>query len=192
MTTEERLEALEQGLARTKKRTQWLLAGSILVLAGSIVLCGKAAGTSEAQAQPARGTPKEIRANEFIVVDENGKTRARLGASKDGTVLVMYDENSTGRTWLGAGKNKDDKPGLFLCDDNGAVRAALAVPKEGPGLALSDKDGTVRAWLAADKDSTGLALCDKNGKLRAWLTPDKDNARLGLLSENGKAIWQAP
>lgn len=192
MTTEERLEMLERELARTKKRTRWLLAGTILVLVGGIVLCGKAAGTSEAQAQPAGGAVKEVRANEFIVVDENGKTRARLGASKDGTVLVMYDENGTGRTWLGAGKYKDDKPGLFLCDDNGEVRAALAVPKEGPGLVMSDKDGTVRAWLAADKDSTGLALCDKNGKLRAWLTTDKDNAGLSLLNEKGKTIWQAP
>jgi len=98
MTTEERLEMLERELARTKKRTRWLLAGTILVLVGGIVLCGKSAGTSEAQAQPAGGAVKEVRANEFIVVDENGKTRAAMGVMKGGPALDFYDTEDK-KTW---------------------------------------------------------------------------------------------
>jgi len=36
--------------------------------------------------------PKVIRANEFILEDENGVTRAVLSALKDGPNLVLYDE----------------------------------------------------------------------------------------------------
>ena len=68
----------------------------------------------------ANSEPKVIRANQFVLEDDNGKTRAVLDVGKDGV------------------------PGLYLYDDNGTPRAMLGVSKGGSVLALCDKNG--RGW----------------------------------------------
>ena len=37
---------------------------------------------------------KEVRANRFILEDENGKPRAELSMEKDGPCLHLFDKNS--------------------------------------------------------------------------------------------------
>ena len=77
MGTEERLEKLEQALLAEKRRNRWLLAvvglGVVGVLAWTLTTT-----TSTAQAQGANIGPKEIRATQFILEDENEKLRAGL------------------------------------------------------------------------------------------------------------------
>ena len=96
---EERLETVERELATSRRRARrlWItlgLAGLVCTLVWSF-----AATSGAAQAQ---GAGKVIRANAFIVEDENGVARAELGASKEGPGLVMTDENGKTRAWLGA------------------------------------------------------------------------------------------
>ena len=127
MTTDERLEMLARELARAKRRTRWVLLTAILAAGAFGVAWGF--GRERLAAQAASGVAKEVRANKFVVVDENGKTRAVLVAGKDGV-------------------------GLALNDENGKVRAELPVFKDGPALSLKDEKGKTRAHLGTSKTST--------------------------------------
>ena len=84
---------------------------------------------------PEGKTHNEVRARRFVLVDENGKTRATLNVDKAG-------------------------PGLNLYDENEKIRASLSVMKGGPCLCLYDKLGkrdapcwawtrTGRGWLTS-------------------------------------------
>jgi hypothetical protein len=77
---------------------------------GMFALAWATIGTAgKAQAQVMGPAKKVIRANEFVLEDENGKARAGLAAFKDG-------------------------PGLGLSDAKGTPRAGLAAFKDGPVL----------------------------------------------------------
>jgi hypothetical protein len=165
MTTDERIENLEKGLASARRLNRWLLAAVGLAL-GVWILAGTF-GPTMAAAPAGGGVAKEIRANSFVVEDANGKVRLMLVALKEGPGLSLFDENGNLRVALVATK---DGPGLRLYDENGKDRAALAAPKIGPGLSLWDENGKVRAVLAAPKIGPGLSLFD----------------------ENQRPIWQAP
>ena len=118
MTIEERLENMERELGRVKRRNRWLL-GAILLVAGGLIVPGMFETTAvRARAQGVK-TAKEIRANKFVLEDENGKRRAELGVFEDGPRLTMYDKN--GKPRAGPGVLKDG-PSLVLGDENGKIR----------------------------------------------------------------------
>jgi len=117
MSIEERLENMERELGRVKE-----------VLARSQVA----------------GTAREIRANGFVLEDENGKLRAALSMLKNG-------------------------PSLMLLDENGSLRGGLGVTKDGSGLALYDENSNTRVALSVEKDGPSLTLVDENGKV-IWST----------------------
>jgi hypothetical protein len=162
MDTEARLEKLERALLAEKHRNRWLLAAVGLGVVGVALAWTLANTTATAQAQGANIGLKVIRANQFILEDENGKTRAVLSVSKEGPALVLFDETGKPRAGLDAGK---DGPGLGLADETGKFRAMLAVDKDGPRLVLFDETGKRRAGLAVNKDGPGLGLYDETGKV---------------------------
>ena len=59
---------------------------------------------------------KVMRANQFILEDEDGTVRAALTVDTDG-------------------------PQLILCDGTGVIRARLTVDDDGPQLRLTDETG---------------------------------------------------
>jgi len=77
---EVRLERLERALLTEKRRNRWLLAAGGLAAVGCILawVVGNTATTAQAQGS------KVVRANEFILEDQNGKTRAMLASPKMG------------------------------------------------------------------------------------------------------------
>ena len=122
-----------------------------------------------AQAQGPNDEPKVIRANQFILEDDNGKTRAVLDVGKDGV------------------------PGFYLYDENATPRAMLGVTNYGAMLALCDKNGKTVASLAVSDDGTSLRLSDDNGKPRLRVDVGKDGVPgLTLLYANGVKIWSKP
>ena len=151
---EERLERLERALRTAKRRSRWLLAAGGLAAVGCFLawVVGNTATTAQAHG------PKVIRANQFILEDETGKTRAMLTVDKDGPRLCLDDQNGKCRATLHMAK---DGPSLRLFDESDKPRV---------GLAISDESGKVRAGLAVTKAGSGLVLSDESGKV-IWSRP---------------------
>ena len=160
MDTEKRLEKLERELFAEKRRNRWLLAAVGLGLVG--VGLAWTLATTTATAQGASIGPKVIRANQFILEDETGTTRAALQVGKGGSGLSLYDENGKLRAMVGVVK---DGPGLTLFDENGKRRVMLGEYKNGPILGLFDENGKGRVSLDVTKNGPGLELFDENGKV---------------------------
>jgi hypothetical protein len=81
MTTEERLEKLEWGLNRAKRINRWLLASIGLCFVVMVVV-----GLLGLAATPAQATwekPKKVHAANYVLEDNNGKTRAQFFMSED-------------------------------------------------------------------------------------------------------------
>ena len=60
--------------------------------------------------------PKAIRANDFVLEDEDGTPRVLLAVGKKGLLLALVDENGQVRATLGVGTSGR---GLFLFDETG-------------------------------------------------------------------------
>jgi len=162
MTTDKRIEKMEGQLARMRWFNRCLIACIGLSLGGWFIW--KSFGPETAWA---KSVVKEIRANKFILEDENGKIRAGLYINSDGPQFRLWDENGKPRATMSVFK---DGPGLRLFDENGKPRAGLVVFMDGPGLRLFDENGKPRAKLGLSTDGTGLVLYDENGKV-SWSAP---------------------
>ena len=158
MTTEERLAKVERELGRARRRSRWLLAALALGLGVLALVWASAASAPKAEAQGAAGG-NEIRANRFVVVDENGEERATLGMVGDGPLLRLLDEKGMARAILSESKEMEPivlggvvrlRAGgttLSLHDDTGRGRLLLKVYKDGPRMSLSDEQGKT-IWSA--------------------------------------------
>jgi len=167
MTLEERIETLERELASAKHRNRWALAVGAAAIVGLAWAGAWITAVPSAQAQGAGAASNVVRANAFIVEDEDGKPRAMIAATKDGPGLGMYDEN-------------------------GKTRAGILVTKHGPALDMYDENGKPRAAIGVTKDGPRLRMFDENGKPRAAIGVTKNGPVLGMFNENGKVIWGAP
>ena len=99
----------------TKQQYSVLL--GIALLAGSIggLLSNYFGTPPPVLAQQDPSAPRRITAEEFRVVDSQGRTRARLGLSRNGKVhLQLYDENETMRIQL---RGTAAKPTVILTSD---------------------------------------------------------------------------
>ena len=201
MTTDERIENLEKGLASARRLNRWLLAAVGLAL-GVWILAGTL-GPATAAAPGSGGAVKEVRANRFVVEDENGNVRASLGMVKEtvqsevpgvvysGPRLELFAENGKVRarldvTTCNLGRPKDE-PRLTLFDDNDKTRVTLAsINTVGPTLSLHDAAGHIRATLDVDAAWSGLTLRDAADKDRIVLSMDGTGARLVMNDDAGK------
>ena len=181
MTTEKRLEKLERELSRANRLNRWLLAGVGLCL--GIGLVAWAFGPTVATAQPAGAALKVVRANQFVLEDETGKTRARLRMSRSGPELVLCDEKGNPRAELSVDK---DRPRLALLDEDGKGRAVLSVSKGGASVSLSDEKGKTRASLVVLKGGPSVNLDDEKGNTRVSLVVLKGGPSVTLADEKGK------
>ena len=128
MGIEERLERLEKQNRRMK-----LVGGSVLVVAAALIVM--------ACASPA---PKALEGEELIIRDSDGKRRATIGVTEDGSLLFFDDERGKRRAVLGVTKAG---PILALFDEK--LRSQFGFTKldvmeaYGTHLFLSDEKGTV-------------------------------------------------
>ena len=203
MTTDERLEKAEGQLARLKWINRCLIGCIVLSLGVWFVL--KTFAPERAWAQSGA---KEIRANKFVLEDENGKpcatlgyiedkgpalllldknddVRAALGLTPDGSGLELIDENHKPRVRVAVDK---DKPSLSLHDGNGKERASLMVGMQGPYLTLYDENAKLRADLAVSEGGSSLVLMDANGEERATLGENEQGYGLALSDANGEGV----
>ncbi len=176
-TTEERIEKLERELAEMKAELMKVQ------------------------------TQEIVKAKEFIVVDDQGKTRVKLNVSAvEGPGLWIYDENAKIRAMLGGA----DDVGLALLDENqnpqilmhgehlslgdpGGSNIKLTATDKGAELSMRDETSQERIILKAAKEAVEVCLCD-NGplKMRGRFVATDDETELGLYDGDGDMVWSAP
>ena len=115
MTTEERLAKVERELRRVKRWSGWLLVGLALALGVSVLVA--IFGPEKAGLQFGASVVNKVRTRRVVLVDDEGRERARLAMTEDGG------------------------PGLALFDQAGEKRAALGVDADGPKIVLFDPAG---------------------------------------------------
>jgi hypothetical protein len=143
----QRLEALERQNRRIKG-----VGAAVIAIAASLLLMG--------QARP----PRRIEANQFVLVDSNGKARS------------MWTVESGG---LNAGR-----AALDFYDDRGIIEGAIASSSGGASLMLSGKSGTSIYF----PNSIGMTSRDNNAKLDLSVS---DAASIKLTRDHN-VIWKAP
>jgi hypothetical protein len=135
----EQIQSLEVRLNRMERenrRLRWLLLG----LPAIALLIG-------AQAQKAVWKGKTVVAEEFILADPDGKTRASLMMLKDGAHLVLQDQDGKARVRLAA--NPDGAgPLLYLyTKDEKAALAAGQSKDNGIGFVEFYDDGKIKGGV---------------------------------------------
>jgi hypothetical protein len=133
MTTEQRLDMLENELKRAK-----VFIGCLLGTFVSALIIGTV-GAASTEWPKLIGANKII-ANSFFLKNEEGKTTALLTTDEKGPSLNLFDENGKTRILLNV---TEGQPSLILSDENGKLRAALGYTKSGPSLLLFDENGSV-------------------------------------------------
>jgi hypothetical protein len=140
----ERLQNLEKQ-NRSLKRAF----GLVFVVLASFAVMGMAAKR------------RSVQANEFILRDSNGITRAALRMGSTGPRLLFYDENGkAARVLLGV---LGSGPALGLYDKNGRTRVSLAVTSNGANLTFNDNDEKLRAELGMLDGGPNLMFLNPDG-----------------------------
>jgi hypothetical protein len=189
ISTEERLEKLERNLTRAKRdNRRMIVVGVGIVLGALALLVVWGSPVSVAQAQENAADKKVIRAQEFVLVDEQDKPRAMLTISEDEPAMSLHDDRGEIRAMLGVTK---DRSFLRLYDERGEPRAGMDVAEDGPRLKLFDEQGNGHTVLIVDKDGPSLIMYDEKGEGGAMLTVLKVGSRL-VMFEQGEIIWRAP
>jgi hypothetical protein len=94
--------------------------------------------------------PSVSTAEEFRLVDGQGRLRALLAFSADGEpYLALLDQHENRKVWLGLSKES----GLAIRDIDGKTRLVLSLDGEGePTLVLSDRQQNTRALSTVDQN----------------------------------------
>ena len=136
------------------------------VLSSQLLMGQPAHADNKAKAQ------KIIEAEEFRVVDKDGRKRAQLMLTDLGSpALLLRDENEVIR--LHVQLVPKGFPVLWFRDANGLLKASLALlPRGDVLLTLGAKESIVKenaAEIFVGKSGANLSLYDGNGKLRTVL-----------------------
>jgi hypothetical protein len=117
-----------------------------MVLASLIagVMGGVAASFIMGTPSIAQQSDEIVRAQQFQLIDAQGRTRARLGFSADAQpYLQLSDENETRGVWIGIAR----ETGVSVRDADGRTLLVLSVDDRGnPSLIVSDRDRNTRAF----------------------------------------------
>lgn len=147
--------------------------GLVLVVAGPFLeIAGCAAAhrlTEDSRNAAYARAPAMVMAQNFVLVDAQGRPLVQLSAASDGAGLVVLDQRGKPRAAVIV--TKTGEPGIKLYDTNGAVRAAIEVSTDDQaGLALYDPKGHARAALVSKATGeSSLVLLDETGKQVASL-----------------------
>lgn len=155
-------------------------------------------------------TQTEISARDFVLVDRDGKRRARLMVSEHDTAsLELYDGKGASRAQLGvlsdgttvfSFSDQNGKPSMLLnasakntgatlafVNPDGALRAELGMEGGDPELVLNDHAGKRLMRIDIESDQPAFALYDQQGIWRTLMTLNQDGTpELGLADADAK------
>ncbi|MCD6600120.1 MAG: hypothetical protein J7L19_06090 [Dehalococcoidia bacterium] len=200
------------------KRRQYLLLVGLTIIAG---LVGGAVSNQVFMARPALAQGKKqyekvITAEQFLVVDKDGKTRAIVGHPKDvhGIGIWLYDENgmrcgtfsATETPMLSFWTEKGPSAGKLLLTPTlislDSHKSTLSLAIIGSFARMSVEFGKLSSSIMASPLGAHLDFYDPDGKLRSRLmTADIGLTSTGKASfmpffamydKDGHIIWFAP
>jgi len=137
----------------------------------------------------------EVSTRRLTIVDDQGRVRATLGPTPDGSVeLRLFDADDRTRVELAVAAN--GAASLTLRDPDGEMRSCLAVGTAGDtrlhlhgaaAVSLHDLEGQARALLGLDEHSgmATLSYVDADGGSCVLLTEDASGGRLHLFQRDG-------
>jgi hypothetical protein len=169
----ERLERVERSVRRY--RAALGIAGLLL----AVGLLSTSGFFATGHARASTSAPAQIVARSFVLVDANGRTRAKLWIDPRGPALALYDKAENPRVGLYVAEHG---PTLQLDDKAGKARVGLYVAEHGPTLQLYDKAEKIRAVLGTtelEKTATGS-------------TETRAESSLVLFNQRGRVLWEAP
>jgi hypothetical protein len=119
---------------------------------------------------PKPAVPKELKAESFVLVDGQGKTRGELSFNKDGSPQFLLNDTA-GKSMVKLFINKDSESIGIFADKTGTTRVGIAVDGAAhPHVLLSDKGGKPRMQLAvSDQGAPSLICIDINGYMNAGI-----------------------
>jgi hypothetical protein len=147
---------------RTARVLPWVVSGLLLVCLAFLAGQGRPASSS----QPTLRDAGELRAQSFVVVDGDGKERARLGIAPHGGAELVVRSGS------------------------GEAAALVAATDRLPILGVRARDGNIVGELGLmDETSPVFILRDPSGRRRIalYVTKDEHEARVDVFSESGKS-----
>lgn len=174
-----RFEILAERVDRLEHQNLWLkrFGAFMLIGMGALVVGSARAG------RPA----ERVEAEQFVVKDARGQSRASLGVNEDGQpLLTMFDEE--GREQIELGMTFDQGSSLVF-RNRGRTKLALTSSSQGHlGLNLYDSDAAVAAgiYLQPDRES-GLVMNRGAGGMH--LSVDREgSAQLRIADTEGKPL----
>jgi hypothetical protein len=164
-----------------------------LRLAGVILLLALVAVGAMGQVLP-KAVPKVVEAERFVVRDTRGKISATLGAGSGTTTPALSLADQNGKLRAGLAVLSDGAVGLVLADKDGNLRASIGLAADASSqVILYNKEGRGGAGLIVRADGAGLTLDDKDGERRVMLGLNAYGfPSLHLSDKDGKVIWKAP
>jgi hypothetical protein len=126
------------------------------------------------------GVTDKIVTKEFVLVDDNGNQRARIGMNDvNGPALQLFDKSGNQRAMLRL--NKDDVPSLRLYDDSGKLRSVTGFNLNTlePQFILFDDNGNGRPVNQSDLENVSTF---------SGLYRDEDLARTGTYWSGDNSI----
>jgi hypothetical protein len=177
-TLVERMARLEKENRRTKQ-----LCAVLLILISALVLMG--------QASPNR----TVEANEFILRDEQGRTRAWLHMEADGPYFTLTDASGKGR--LGLTVRETEGTGISMYDPYGKIRVALGEGRTGRSLAFYGDNGEQQVTIKDGPGMSGIHMgpLDETKQKQPWVflvANPITGGKLYLAGPGGKPAFVAP
>jgi hypothetical protein len=162
---EPQLDHVLQRLHRVERAQRWWQVGGLMAVAvlGLVVVLGAAGHREVIRAE-------EVRAQRFVLVDDDDKPRAIWHISEKGTSLFLFDEARIPRVGLSVGQD------------------GIA------GLAVHDRARRLRLVLITYADGRSqLGLLDDGERPRVIVDLDRDGiATLKMMEQEGTVRWSAP
>ncbi len=136
---------------------------------------------------------KQLVTRKVTLVDETGQMRVTLAVGDDGTSGLMFlGEDRRVRIIISV---KDGRPGIYLYDVDGKVRAAMSIYNDRATIKVSGT-GLAESMLTACKDIVATIITDNDGKPRCILFGDQHAPSiyswLMLLGAEGERVFTAP
>lgn len=140
----------------------------------------------------ASGAADRVEARSVAVVDDEGRTRAVLGADDQGRVsLRLLEPSGRAAVTLEAG---DVSPELNLEGAEGQVRLGLGdVVENGGGLSFYDTADQLRVGLAFSSGvGSNMVLGDQSGNTGVQVALDAQGPFVTLRAPDGSVVWAVP